>query len=373
MRHLSAIVAVSALLAACGGSSTQFTAGGAIPLEQLPAELGKALCQAEQACSPFFYQVAFGNADCAGVLAAQLAESTFAQIQIAIDAKKANYDGLKAQSCVSAVANGGCGVLDNDLPAVCREALSGTVASGGECDIDAECSGLSRCQIDGNTCPGKCAPLSSAGVACTRNDDCALGLICSNATHHCAAPAAEGEPCDGGSAEQCASGLLCIGSSDDKKLAGQCATPARALTQQAGETCSLDAGPWCAQGLACVIEGVSPASYACHPTAAAGGTCGIAVPSECPAGQYCPLDFGDLLLGKLSASCTALPMAGEACGPALALSRCAGDLVCDTTTNAAKPVCVERRVLGQSCTSDALCVSVHCVDGACVPASVCAK
>jgi hypothetical protein len=372
MRHLSAIVVVSAL-AACGGSSTEFTAGGAIPLDRLPAELSKALCHAEQACSPFFYQVVFGDADCEGVLTAQLEQSTFAQIQIAIDTKKASYDGLKAQSCVSAVASGGCGVLDNDLPSVCRDALSGTLATGGECDIDAECSGLSRCQIDGNTCPGKCAPLSSAGVACTQDDDCALGLICSTATHHCAAPAAEGEPCEGGSAEQCAAGLLCIGSSEDKKVAGRCETPAQALTQREGENCNLDEGPWCAQGLACVIEAVTPVSYKCHAIAAAGGTCGIAVPGECPTGQYCPLDFGELVLGKLTASCAALPVAGEACGPALALSRCAGNLVCDTTTNVAKPTCIERRALGQSCTSDALCVSVHCVAGACVPASVCAK
>lgn len=373
MRRLSAIVWVPALLAACSGSNTEFTAGGALPLAELPSELSKALCQAEQTCSPFFYQIGFSNADCKDLLTAQLEQSTFAQIQIAIDAKKTNYDGLKARSCVSAVASGGCSVLDNDLPAVCREALSGTVPTGGECDIDAECSGLARCQIDGSTCPGTCAPLSSAGVACTRNDDCALGLICSSATSHCATPAAEGEQCEGGSAEQCASGLLCIGSSDEKKVAGKCATAAQALTQKEGESCSLDEGPWCVQGLACVVDSVTPATYTCHDIAAAGGTCGIALPSECPTGQYCPLNFGDLVLGKLTANCAPLPIAGEACGPALAISRCAGNLVCNATTDASKPVCVERRELGQSCTSDELCISVHCVAGACVPASVCAK
>jgi hypothetical protein len=121
----------------------------------------------------------------------------------------------------------------------------------------------------------------------------------------CAAPAAQGEPCAGGSAEQCASGLLCIGSSDDKQVAGKCETAAQALTQREGETCSLDAGPWCAQGLACVVDSVTPASYTFHAIAVAGGTCGIAVPSECPTGQYCPLDFGDLVLGKLTANCAA--------------------------------------------------------------------
>ncbi|MET0794355.1 MAG: hypothetical protein ABW061_22725 [Polyangiaceae bacterium] len=373
MRRLSAILLVSALLAACGGSSSEFTAGGSIALDQLPDELARALCQAEQACSPFFYQVAFSNADCAGVLSAQLEQATFAQIRIAIDEKQVNYDGLKARSCVSAVASGGCAVLDNDLPTVCHEALSGTVASGGDCDIDAECSGLARCQISGGTCPGTCAPLASAGVACTRNDDCARGLTCSAVTSRCAAPAAEGEACQGGSAEQCAAGLLCIGNSEEKKLTGTCQSPAKALTKQAGESCSVDAGPWCAPGLACVVESASPVSYQCHTTAAPGGTCGIAIPSECPTGQYCPLALSDLLLGKLTANCVALPGSGEACGPAIAVTRCAGDLVCDDTTAPAQPVCIERRALGQSCSSDALCTSVHCVGNACVPASVCAK
>ncbi len=152
---------VSALLAACGGSSSDFTASSTISLAQLPAELGKALCQAEQACNPFFYQVAFSNADCASSLAEQLQQASFTQIQNAVTAKLANYDGLKAASCVSAVANGGCSVLDNNLPAVCREALSGTVATGGECDIDAECSGVARCQITGEHVPGQ---LRAAGL-----------------------------------------------------------------------------------------------------------------------------------------------------------------------------------------------------------------
>jgi hypothetical protein len=373
MRQLSAIVLLSALLAGCGGSSSEFTAGGAIPIAELPAQLGQALCQAEQACNPFFYRVAFSNADCKAVLTAQLQESAFTQIQVAIDAKQVNYDGLKAHSCIAAVTSGSCGVLDHNLPAVCREALSGTVATGGDCDIDSECAGLARCQVDNGVCPGTCAPLSSAGVACSADGDCALGLTCSVATQHCAPPAAQGEACKGGSAAECAAGLLCIGNDDSQNRAGTCKTAAQALTKQVAEDCDLQAGPWCADGLACVVEKALPLSAKCHAIAAPGGTCGLGLPSECPTGQYCPLDFVDVATGKLSASCSALPGTGEPCGPALAISRCAGNLVCDDTTAPLTPVCVTRHTLGESCSGDALCTSTHCVDKTCVPESVCAK
>jgi hypothetical protein len=373
MRKVSAIVLVTAWVTACGGSSAEFT-GGTIAIAELPDQLATALCKAEKACSPFFYRVAFSSADCKTTVSEQLRESTFTQIQVAVDAKTVTYDGAKAESCIEAVAEGSCAVLDNHLPTVCREALAGTVAAGGDCDIDAQCTGLSRCEVTGGACPGKCAPLVTAGVACTRDGDCALGLTCSEATGHCSAPAAAGEPCKGGSGAECAAGLLCVGNDDDKQLAGSCKTEADALVGKVGESCDLQQGPWCATGLSCVVEAVLPAAvYKCHAQAAAGGVCGLGVPSECPAGQYCPVDFGDLITGMLSASCTALPSEGEPCAPAVALTRCAGNLVCDDTTAVLAPVCVTLHSLGQSCSSDTLCKSKHCVDQVCVPESICAK
>ncbi len=370
MRHLSAIVLVSALLAACGGSSSEFTAGGAIPIDQLPGELAQSLCGAEKSCSPFFYGIAFGSADCKAQLSEQLSEESFGQIEVAVTGKTVNYDGVKARNCINEIASGSCSVLDNNLPAICREALSGTVATGGDCDIDAECSGLSRCEITAGVCPGTCAPLASAGVACLADGDCQLGLTCSEATHHCAAPAAEGEACKGGSAGECAAGLLCIGNDDSQMRAGTCRTEANALTAKLGGDCDLSMGPWCEQGLSCVVESLT--TFKCHAIADAGGPCGLGVPSECPTGQYCPVDFPDLLLGNLTANCLPLPEEGEKCGPVVGIIRCAGNLVCDDS-NALAPVCVQRHTLGQSCTSDALCNSTHCVNKTCVPESACAK
>ena len=373
MRKVSAIVLVSALLAACGGSSSEFTSGGPIALDQLPDKLSVALCKAEQDCSPFFYGIAFANRDCKTTLADQLREATFTQIQVRVDAKRIIYDGDKAQSCLAAVTTGSCSVLDNHLPEVCREALTGTIAVGGNCDIDDECSGHSHCLVTAGACPGKCEPVVTAGVTCAADSDCDVGLTCSKVTLHCAVPAAVGEPCQGGSGAECAAGLLCVGSDDGQKRPGSCQPFEQAVTGKVGEACDLQDGPWCVAGAACVLDSTTPTVATCHAVAKAGGSCGFGIPSECPAGQYCPLQLTDLALGKLTATCAALPTSGESCAPAVGFARCAGSLVCDESTTPLKPTCIALRSLGQSCANDDLCKSQHCVGSVCVPDSVCAK
>jgi len=372
---LSATFFASLLLAACGGSSEP-TGSGSLTIEELPDALGQALCQAEQSCNPFYYSVAFTNTDCKALLSRRLEEASLTQVQAAIAAQTVHYDGALAQQCVSAVSSGSCSVLDNHLPEVCRQALTGTVAIGGACDIDSECSGSSRCEIDGSSCPGTCAPLASAGVACGKDSDCAVGLICSTATKHCTTPAALGEGCLGGSAAQCAAGLLCLGNDDAQMRTGTCTTAEATLVKHEGESCDLQHGPWCVSGSSCVVESIKLKDQtlvsSCHALAAAGAECGLGVPPQCPSGQYCPLALTDLISGHLTANCSPLPAEGEPCGPALGFSRCAGNLVCDTSRPLA-PVCVSPHSLGQSCSSNELCYSQHCVDGACVPESVCAK
>ena len=56
MHRLSAVVSFCALFTACGGSS-EFTTGGSVAIEELPTELGRALCQAQEDCAPFFYSI----------------------------------------------------------------------------------------------------------------------------------------------------------------------------------------------------------------------------------------------------------------------------------------------------------------------------
>jgi hypothetical protein len=373
MRKLIAVLLASATAAACSGSST--SASNAIPLEEVPSELAKSYCAAEQACDPFFYSIAFANTDCVARFTATFQQASFTDIQNAVSAGTVKYDGAKARSCADAISAGACTTLDNNAPNVCQEALAGTVDTGGDCTIDQECKGLARCDTSSGTCPGKCAALASAGVACGSDDDCVKGTVCSPATSHCAAPAADGEPCKGTTAGNCGAGLICVGNDDAKKTPGKCMTASAVLVAKDGESCDLTAGPWCVAGSSCVVQSIAqgvPVSQ-CQPMAAPGGTCGIGIPGQCPAGQYCPLQLADLAAKMFTASCTDLPKAGEACAPAIALNRCAANLVCDDLTTPLKPVCTEPHALGQTCSGDSLCVSQHCVGGACVPASPCAK
>jgi hypothetical protein len=375
MQKLLAILVVSTSIVGCGGSSSSPGDSGAIALADAPGQLAQAFCAAEQACSPFAYGVAFANTDCTSVLTKQLEQASFDQIQTAVAAKTVKYDGNLARQCVTAVSTGSCSNLDNNSPDVCQQALVGTVAVGGDCNIDAECAGLSRCDISGGTCPGTCAGRASAGVACGKDSDCALGLVCSSATAHCVAPAAKGEACKGTTAGECAAGLLCVGNDDSAKREGKCMTEADTFVASEGQSCDLQKGPWCMSGLACVVDSASLAGVVatCHAIAKAGGDCGLGIPSQCPTGQSCPLQLTDIATGTYSAKCAALPAEGEACAPALGLARCATNLVCDDITAPLQPVCVTAHDLGESCNGNALCYSQHCVGKTCVPESACAQ
>jgi hypothetical protein len=374
MRKLIAVLMTSTAMAACSGSNSSDSSSNAIPLEQIPATLAKSYCAAELGCNPFFYGVAFANTDCALQLTKQFQEASYNDIQAAVIAGTVTYDGNLARTCADTVSAGACTALDNDTPDSCQNALAGTLDTGADCNIDQECKGLSRCDVSAGTCPGKCAPRASAGVACGKDSDCALQLVCSPITSKCVAPGVVGEQCAGTVAGNCAAGLLCIGNDDGNKKAGTCMTAAATLSKGVGETCDLQQGPWCTAGLSCVVQSLagSALSSQCQAVSAAGAACGIGIPSDCPAGQFCPLQLKDLVAGTFTATCSPLPASGEACAPKLGLARCAAALVCDETTAPLKPVCTAPHDLGQTCTDDSLCYSQHCVGGACVPASPCA-
>ncbi|HWZ88353.1 MAG TPA: hypothetical protein VNW92_05865 [Polyangiaceae bacterium] len=373
MRKLVAILMACTPLAACSGSSSSDS--NPIPIEQVPSELAKSICAAVRACDPFTYNFAFLNTDCISTFSARLQQASYTDIQNAVTAGTVKYDGNQARTCATTISAGACSVLDNQLPDVCQQAFTGSAETGADCSIDQECKGLSRCDVSGGTCPGKCAPRSSAGVSCGKDDDCVKGLVCSTITSRCVAPPAEGEACGGTVAGDCAAGLLCVGAQNDKKKAGACMTEAAALTQKADDTCDIQNGPWCMLGLSCVAQSVSAGvvTSKCSAPSTAGGPCGIGIPGQCPLGQYCPEQVADLATGTAMSTCTPLPTTGQTCGPPVAFDRCAANLVCDDSTAPLKPVCVALRNLGETCSADALCVSQHCVGGACVPASPCAK
>jgi hypothetical protein len=98
------------------------------------------------------------------------------------------YDEEQAAACLDSVREPSCTFegLHGDDP--CSEALTGTVAMGGECFISAECVGGATCtatdeNCDDNTmcCPGTCGTPSvdvAAGAPCGENDICPNNQYC---------------------------------------------------------------------------------------------------------------------------------------------------------------------------------------------------
>ncbi len=124
MRKLVAVLMASTTLLSCSGSST--TSSNPIPIAQIPAELGKSFCAAEQACNPFFYGIGFANSDCVATFTKQFQEASYNDIQAAVTAGTVKYDGNLARTCADAISAGSCSVLDNNTPDSCQQALSGS-------------------------------------------------------------------------------------------------------------------------------------------------------------------------------------------------------------------------------------------------------
>lgn len=368
MRNLLAFAVTCALVVpACGGSDTKES----IALADLPAKLAPAFCALYQRCNPELYGIAFAVDDCATRLTQQLTQGTFSGVSAAVDAKRTSYDGALAAACASAVSSGSCDFLDNSPITVCEQALEGTVSDGGDCDIDEECKGTSHCAVTGGACPGKCTAAVSAGVACQRKEDCAAGLVCSDATQHCAAPAAAGQPCGGGVEVQCSATLQCLGDDATKKQAGVCKQAKDVFAGGEGDSCDIAAGPWCKDGFSCVVDGIANAKPVekCHAKAASGGSCGLAVPNQCPASEFCPLATADLVKMTFTANCQPLLAEGATCVPARPGAQCQASLFCDASTNK----CSRFRNLGESCTANDACYSTRCDAQVCVPVNACAK
>jgi hypothetical protein len=239
--------------------------------------------------------------------------------------------------------------------------LKGTVAVDEDCTLSAECEGSAYCKF-GDACPGTCTELELAGQPCEEDSQCASGLVCSDETTRCVAPAALGEQCQGGEPD-CALGGLCTGSTDDAP--GTCVSYDDAFAGAEGDDCALLDLELCGDGLVCGVESATLAGAVtkCMPKAGMGDDCVIAFPDQCPVEQYCAVPDG-----AFEGTCETRPEAGEPCaanGINDSVDICAPNTRCDGGT------CRDFAALGEACETDGVCVSGHCLDGACVSASSC--
>jgi len=285
-----------------------------------------------------------------------------ARVEQAIAAGKVRYDGHKLEACLDKLRTLGC--KNAPEPAECTAAVDGTVAEGGECSMSAECAGGAMyCKTDA-ACPGRCAPLETAGGSCKRDSECAANLKCSEATSRCIRPAEVGEACEAG-APECQGGLFCIGSDNDAGRQGQCRTLKDGFSVGAGQPC-LQTAPFCEPSLRCVVESVNPSTGAittrCAQPVASAAPCQLAYPDVCPGDQYCAIAGG-----ASTGRCTAKPGNGQPC----AMRTPNEDPICAPGTRCDSGTCRQLQKLGGSCQSDDVCYSGNCINSGCAPSGAC--
>jgi hypothetical protein len=355
MRTRSTLASISCLwlvLASCAESRPS-----ALTLDQYGTALGDATCGVLRDCygEDLLDTLAPG---CVEVYARSWDQAVGPRIEEAIAAGTVQFDGASAQRCLDEIEATGCAVIDRQSLEACEATLVGTVAAGGACNLNEECSGDAFCRLDA-MCPGTCQPRAGAAATCEEDDGCQATLRCVDGV--CRAPGASGAGC--ATANECQGGLICFGQMGTTD--GECISTADLQTAGLGDACSPQqiGGPLCEPGLSCVLTeitaGPPPAPvFECVSPSASGAVCNVGFPDPCPSGEMCA--GAAPLSGDLEGTCTALPTSG----PCLE-NRCADAHRCDGTR------CVAISGIGGACMEDADCFSGNCEGGTCAEGVLC--
>jgi hypothetical protein len=359
-----------------GGGMTASTPGGSgaaagessVPIEQVPQALAEAYCTIAQRCEQGLSINGFvmPGEDCVLLTKKRLELNGLELLATAVSAGRIAYHPELMQACQDAITGQECqDTTERDLPA-CEAAISGSAALGEPCQLSEECQGSLICDTR-VACPGTCAARYSEGVRCSVDAECADGLGCDSYSGTCRKAVDVGETCEGEGNLTCLPGLFCA-----KKVAdalalhrppGTCAPISRG---QPGGTPACDS----MQGLLCggkELQGPGPcvlesleddsATWTCDD--GPGDTCGLALPEQCPLGQYCPVDYDALDRGVFTATCTPLPSPRQPCAyrPILEtlLPSCAPYARCDSAGT-----CNELGEVGARCDDDEQCYTGYC-------------
>lgn len=361
-----------------GGGMTMNAAGGdggvagqasaPVPLEQVPEVLAEAYCTLRQRCEGELSTNSFlmPGEDCVLLTKKRLELNGLEQLAAAVSAGRIEYHPERMQACHDAITAQECqDTANGDLPA-CEAAITGSAALGDSCTLSEECQGSLICDTHLG-CPGTCAERYGEDVRCSVDADCADGFGCDFYSGACQKSVNVGEACEGNAHLQCLPGVFCAKEVEEvlrlNRPGGTCAAIARG--QPAGN-CDPLRGLLCGAGELqdpehCVLESLveGSATWTCED--GLGDTCGLALPEQCPEGQYCPIDYDALDRGVLTASCTPLPSAGEPCvrRPLLVvlLPECAPYARCANMT------CIELGEVGAFCSDDEQCYTGYCETG----------
>lgn len=169
---LGAVASLALVTGACGDDKK---GGGPITVDTVALEYGKAFCAQMVACAApgnedmsLFAMFAEAAPDACAEVASRIVPAHFNED---LAAGRVVMDGAKLRTCFDTVSNT-CGADPNNVP-VCREALVGTVQTGGSCVDELVCAGDAFCNRDGDwKCPGTCQPRVARGEACTSYEEC---------------------------------------------------------------------------------------------------------------------------------------------------------------------------------------------------------
>jgi hypothetical protein len=254
--------------------------------------------------------------------------------QAAIDMGKVHYDGAKAKDCFDQFANRSCDVTSASYrvtPAVCNEAVQGTIGDTGVCGLGAECKSF-NCNIPACSmacCTGACVGDARAtdiaiGQSCLTGS-CVAGARCDFNTNVCVALKVAGDTCTSGS--ECGYNLGCTGT---PRVCG--------VLPKLGEACPggscRDAGTTC-----------SGTPQTCVKVGLVGAACNVS--SDCSSLYRC----------DGTKHCAAGIATGQTCTVA---DRCADySAFCEITTGTSG-TCLLPKADGSSCSSNSQCQSYNC-------------
>lgn len=314
-----------------------------IPLEDLPAALAGATCGVVQRCTGAAFQVFFLEEDCTTVNTRAFEDALSGLVQGSVDAGRLSYAPELAAQCVQAFETLPCPDLDR-WPDICYQAIQGLVPDGGECGHNLDCERGTFCDTTGGICPGVCSPERLVGEEClldgsNEDDMCEDGLECHDGV--CMEQPTVGQSC-GDATPDCELGRLCLGST--------CISVEDLFRSLEGQSCNFKVGPLCESDLHCAVK--TEDTGLCERTALAGGPCSLAIPDQCPEGEYCSATPANPSGGV----CTGLPGANQPCRvdpyglnpPCQPYHRCLGG------------VCLPLRRIGEACVANGQCYSAWC-------------
>jgi hypothetical protein len=245
------------------------------------------------------------------------AGDTCAKMAAAVTAKRVTFDPSKAQACLTAYAALTCTAgVQQGVPSDCIAALSGTVAKGGTCYDDIDCSAGDYCagaDPSLGICEGKCAAKVAAAATCKLGEQCVTGYSCYVTS----------TSKDAGEARACSKTLTTIPGAAKGATCGHDKTTQKTTTCAEGLSCNVSTlkcvdtakeGQACTPG-ASVCESFTscdPTNNTCKQYPIVGGNCGDSTgqdPVLCLGNTYCKPSSATSKTG----TCAAQGSSGVAC------------------------------------------------------------